>query len=66
MNRWSTRSRAGARKSKAAPATWIKIITGTLLPELSKEILGKMVDGQPIDRVTVKANAAGVFAYEVG
>jgi type VI secretion system protein VasG len=42
-----------------------QIITGTLLPELSKEILGKMVDGQPIGKVTVKADAAGAFSYEV-
>ncbi|MFL5328288.1 MAG: type VI secretion system ATPase TssH [Gemmataceae bacterium] len=43
-----------------------QIISGTLLPELSKEILTKMVDGQPMGRVTVKADAAGGFAYEVG
>ena len=43
-----------------------QIITGTLLPELSKHILGQMADGRPISRVRVTADAEKGFGYEVG
>jgi len=43
-----------------------QIITGTLLPELSKHILGAMADGRPISRVRVTADAEKGFGYEVG
>lgn len=42
-----------------------QIISGTLLPELSKVILSKMADGKPVDKVTIKADGSGGFAYEV-
>lgn len=43
-----------------------QIISGTLLPELSKEMLAKIADGQVITKVTVKVDGSGGFAYEVG
>jgi type VI secretion system protein VasG len=43
-----------------------QIITGTLLPELSKHILGAMADGRPIAKVRVTADAGTGFGYEVG
>jgi len=42
-----------------------QIISGTVLPELSKEILGLMAAGKAVDRVTIKADGGGGFAYEV-
>ena len=42
-----------------------QIVAGTLLPELSKEILTKMADGQVITKVTVKADDKTGFAYDV-
>jgi type VI secretion system protein VasG len=41
------------------------IIAGTVLPELSKEILGKMASGKPVEKVHIKTDGAGGFAYEV-
>jgi type VI secretion system protein VasG len=41
------------------------IIAGTVLPELSKEILGKMASGKPVERVHINADGVGGFAYEV-
>jgi type VI secretion system protein VasG len=41
------------------------IIAGTVLPELSKEILGKMASGKPVEKVHIKTDGAGGFAYDV-
>jgi type VI secretion system protein VasG len=41
------------------------IIAGTLLPELSKEILGRMVEGKPIESVKVSTGTDGSFKYDV-
>jgi type VI secretion system protein VasG len=39
------------------------ILTNTLLPELSRGVLNRMLDGMPMTRVTVGASADG-FTYE--
>ncbi len=39
------------------------ILTRTLLPELSKEVLARMVEGQPIRKATVEVDEAGAFRY---
>ena len=39
------------------------ILTNTLLPELSRGVLGRMLDGAPLSRVTVTATPEG-FAYD--
>ncbi len=41
------------------------ILTGTLLPEISKELLSRMAEGSKIDRVHVTVDGTG-FKYEIG
>ena len=43
-----------------------KILSRTLLPELSEEVLSRLADGGTIDTVTVGVNAAGLFRYHIG
>ena len=43
-----------------------QIISGTLLPDISLEILGRMADGVPIDKVHLSVDADGKFAYQIG
>jgi type VI secretion system protein VasG len=42
-----------------------QILTGTLLPEVSRRLLGRLAEGRPVERVHVTLNGAGQFAYEV-
>ncbi|HEY3912436.1 MAG TPA: type VI secretion system ATPase TssH [Stellaceae bacterium] len=42
-----------------------KILSGTLLPELSAEILARLAEGRPISRVEVGMDPAGLFCYTV-
>jgi type VI secretion system protein VasG len=41
------------------------ILTGTLLPELAREVLGRMADGSPLSRAHVVVGDAGRFTYMV-
>ncbi len=41
------------------------ILTGTVLPEISREFLARMAEGQAISRVRVSLNDDGQFAYEI-
>lgn len=41
------------------------ILTGTLLPEISREFLARMAAGQAISRVRVSVNGDGQFAYQI-
>jgi type VI secretion system protein VasG len=41
------------------------ILTGTLLPELSGEILTRTIEGQTFKAVHVTAGADGKFAYQI-
>jgi type VI secretion system protein VasG len=41
------------------------IITGTLLPEISREILSRLADGRTVERVHVSVDGEGKFAYEI-
>lgn len=41
------------------------IISGTLLPELSREILTHMAEGNPVSRAHVTVGADGQFVYQV-
>ena len=41
------------------------ILTGTMLPEISKEILARMAEGQKINRVHIKLDGNSQFAYEL-
>src|SRR5262249_52794472 len=42
------------------------ILTGTLLPELSREFLGRMAEGRPVARAHVGVGDGGRFVYDVG
>ncbi len=42
-----------------------KILSRTLLPELSAEILGRLGEGQPIGRVSVGIDSTGLFSYNL-
>ncbi len=39
------------------------ILTGSLLPTISKEVLSKLAEGLPVRRATVGVDAAGQFTY---
>ena len=41
------------------------ILTNTMLPDISREFLTRMMEGKPIERVEVKAADSG-FAYDFG
>ena len=42
-----------------------KILSQTLLPELSAEVLARLAEGRPISRVQVGMNPAGSFCYGI-
>jgi type VI secretion system protein VasG len=41
------------------------ILTGTMLPEISKEVLSRMAEGRAISRVHIKIDDKSQFAYEL-
>jgi type VI secretion system protein VasG len=41
------------------------ILTGTLLPEISTEMLSRMVSGEPLKKVSVTAEAGRGFQYQI-
>ncbi len=41
------------------------IINGTLLPEISKQVLARMAEGLPIEQAKVSVDASGNFQFEV-
>lgn len=41
------------------------ILTGTLLPEVSREILVRMAEGRPISKVAVSVDGNGGFCYQI-
>src|SRR5262245_19939862 len=41
------------------------ILTGTLLPTISKEVLSRLAEGRPVRRVKVGVDAGGAFTYAV-
>jgi type VI secretion system protein VasG len=41
------------------------ILTGTLLPEISREFLTRMAEGHPVRRVQVSVDSDGKFVYEL-
>jgi type VI secretion system protein VasG len=53
-----TEAESGARNIDA-------IITGTLLPEIAREVLGRMAEGQVITKVHVTVGADGKFVYQI-
>src|SRR5207249_3362722 len=42
------------------------ILTGTLLPEISREILARMAEGKPVNDVRVGVDPEGKFSYHFG
>ena len=43
-----------------------KILSRTLLPELSAEVLSRLAEGAPINGVTVGVDTVGSFQYHIG
>jgi type VI secretion system protein VasG len=41
------------------------ILTGKLLPEISRQILGRMAEGQSMKRVRVSVDEGGSFQYSI-
>ena len=39
------------------------ILTNTLLPEISRQILGRMAEGEPMERIHVSIGDSGTFVY---
>jgi type VI secretion system protein VasG len=42
-----------------------KILSRTLLPELSAEVLSRLAEGDAIDSITVGVDTAGSFQYAI-
>ncbi len=42
-----------------------QILTGTLLPEVSREVLARMAEGKAVERVRVSADGENKFAYQI-
>lgn len=42
------------------------ILTNTLLPEISRQLLGHIAEGEKLERVTVGVAADGAFTYDTG
>jgi len=42
-----------------------KILSRTLLPELSAEVLSRLAEGNAIDSITVGVDTAGAFQYAI-
>jgi type VI secretion system protein VasG len=40
------------------------ILTNTLLPEISRQLLGRMAEGQPLERIHITIGADGAFVYQ--
>jgi type VI secretion system protein VasG len=41
------------------------ILTGTLLPEISREFLARMAEGKPVSEVHVGVDGEGRFVYRI-
>ncbi len=42
------------------------ILTGTLLPQISREVLGRLAEGLPLQKVHVGVTPEGQFSYKIG
>jgi type VI secretion system protein VasG len=42
------------------------ILTNTLLPEMSRQLLGRMAEGEKLERITVSISPDGGFVYDTG
>ncbi len=42
------------------------ILTNTLLPEMSRQLLGRMAEGEKLERITVSIGENGGFVYDAG
>jgi type VI secretion system protein VasG len=43
-----------------------KILSRTLLPELSSEVLSRLAEGETIDAISVGVDSGGMFQYVIG
>jgi type VI secretion system protein VasG len=44
-----------------------RVLSGTMLPELSTRLLARMADGEPVETISVGWDeAAGGFRYDIG
>jgi len=41
------------------------IISGTLLPEMAREFLARMAEGNPVSRAHVTVDGEGKFVYQI-
>ena len=60
-----TQIRSRCRETESGARNVDHILTGTLLPEISREILARMANEQPIERVRVLVTDGGNFGYEI-
>ena len=42
------------------------ILTNTLLPEMSRQLLGRMAEGEKLERITISIGEDGGFVYDTG
>ena len=65
INPWRKPSPRAARRGSSGARNIENILSRTLLPELSAEVLARLAEGSAISRVTVVTNSAGSFGYTV-
>ncbi len=61
--RWSGRSPARCKEVESGARNVDHIITGTLLPAISQEFLGKLAQGETVQKVSIGVDPAGQFTY---
>jgi type VI secretion system protein VasG len=57
---------ARCKESSSGARNVENILSRTLLPELSAEVLARLAVGETIERISVGIDPAGSFRYEVG
>jgi type VI secretion system protein VasG len=57
--------RSRCREVESGARNVDSILTGHLLPEISRELLGRMAEGLPITKVHVSVDEQGAFKYQI-
>jgi len=57
--------RSRCREVESGARNVDSILTGHLLPEISRELLGRMAEGLPITKVHVSVDGQGAFQYKI-
>jgi len=62
---WWTPSPSRCKEVESGARNVDHILTGSMLPALSGEVLQRMAEGLPVRKVQVGVDAAGAFTYRI-